>query len=414
MALSGWWKSLVGVRYVAPGDGAGDGRVEPVFGSGPPPLPDSVATPAFAEPRLAGGPPPLPPRPAAPEATDQTDDAGAMRRFGARFIDQSLAAWTVIAVSTFVASSLPGISPASWTVAPPFFITLLLSCALVLSALLVDGTIRAVFGNTLGKKVLKLEVVDRDGVRLSTRDYFNRNVYLWCTGFGCGAWMFNMIMPLIQLWRISHGKPATYDVKRGTRVRIYARLTTVGKILAAIPFILAGVGLLLNIGKSMRQYSSDDIGPITHSWVNPVTKHSVEMPDRWLDHTTKVAPTTDGLPPVAALEDGNGSMGVLLYRFTMPHSTTQDRARAYRDANASHVEFEDGGTFDTIGPAWERWTAHAVSRPDKVPRIVNIYHHDNDYWLLIAIDRVGASKESPVLKDLRDRVAQTILGRPQP
>lgn len=419
MALSGWWKSLVGVRYVAPGDGAGDGRVEPVFGSGPPPLPDSVATPAFAEPRFAGGtplsgPPPLPADPATPDADVKSRNAGAMHRFGARWLDQTLAAMVVYVVFTFVTIAMPDLPSPTSAGIPEALTTVLKSSALALAALMLDGIIRALFGNTLGKKLLKLEVVDRHGVRLSTRAYFNRNANIWCTGFGCGAWIFALILPLVQLWRISRGKPATYDVNTLTRVRVLAPLKTRGKVLIALPFILATGAPLVSLGYALWNGDSHDVGPITHSWANPITQHTVGMPDIWINNTRLIPATSEGLKPVVAFDDAQGTMGVLLYRFTVHKSTTQDRARAYREVNAARLDFDDGGTFDTIGPAWERWTVHAVGREDNIPRIVTIYRHDDDYWLLTAFDRVGASKESPKLKDLRDRVAQTVLGRPQP
>ncbi|WP_170935906.1 RDD family protein [Pandoraea sp. PE-S2R-1] len=397
---------------MTPDDGVGGGQVG--IGSPPPLPPTSTTFPVEGE-RIAATPPPLPPSQTPTTAPVEFDTAGALRRFGARYIDQLVAAFLVVIISSVVLvivrynmGAFPGAG------LPPLIASALLGSAWSLGLLVADSMIRAMFGNTLGKKLLKLEVVDRDGHRLSRLAYFKRNVYLWVWGFGFGIWFFALIMPVVQLWRIGHGKATMYDGRLGTQVRALGPLSKGRKVVAATPFLLFAAYIVCMFLIGALYNRSDEISPIHRTWVNPITRNGVGLPDGWVDHTQSVPPTDSGLAPVVAFEDSNGSMGILLYCFTVHRSTLQDRARAYMDGNAGRLDFDDGGIFESIGPAWERWTVRAVSHSDKVPRTVTIYRHDNDYWLLTAIDRVGTTKESPKLKDLRDRVAQTILGRPQP
>lgn len=338
-----------------------------------------------------------------------------MRRLGARFIDNFIAACIagLIAVVVFTAIRWSPFAQHNDGL-PPLMSGLMLSASWMFTVMVVDGVIRAVFGNTFGKKLLRMEVVDRNGNWLSRRAYFGRNVHIWFSGFGVGIWLLSVIMPTIQIWRIGSGKPATYDENTGVRVLAVGGLSAGRKFVAGTPLMIPVVLIALVSWALNAQKRADEIRPVGVTWQNPLTHESVGVPLGWVDRTSTVPPNLDGLKPVVAFESEDGSTGALLYRLTIRRSTTQERAHAYMAANANRLAFDDGGTFDTIGPAWERWRVHALSRTDKAPRIVTIFRHDDDYWVLVAIDKAGAKTESPRLKDLYERIARTILGRPQP
>ncbi len=416
---------------IVPDDVPGRERIEPGFHgtrpgatsedpeaphrTSPPPLPSERDTTAAAQPAIAAKPPPLPASAIAVPTDDTPTDASAMRRLGARLIDNFIAACVagLIALVVFTANQSSPFGQHGDGLSP-LISGLMLSASWMLAVMVVDGVIRAVFGNTFGKKLLRMEVVDRHGKWLSRRAYLGRNVHIWFSGFGLGIWLMSVIMPTIQIWRIGSGKPATYDENTGVRVLATGEISAGRKVVAGAPLIIPLVLIALSSWALREQNRADEIRPIGATWQNPLTQESVGVPLGWVDHTSTVPRNPNGLKPVVVFESEDGSSGALLYRVTMHRSTTQARARAYMDANAHRLAFDDGGTFDTLGPAWERWRVHAVTRGDKAPRIVTIFRHDDDYWLLVAFDKAGAKAESPRLKDLCERIARTILGRPQP
>lgn len=164
---------------------------------------------------LDSGPPPLPPELIA--ALDNTlYVAGPWRRYFARTLDLILS--VVFAVALFLLLVLLNPSFAhSISTSKPEHIALL-EIALLPIALIIDALIYKLFGNTLGKAILRVAVRKADTAALGFGDYLARNFRLWLSGLGFGIPVLALIPAVYQARRLYSGKPASYDEKAGDQV----------------------------------------------------------------------------------------------------------------------------------------------------------------------------------------------------
>ncbi|WP_181872858.1 RDD family protein [Billgrantia montanilacus] len=154
----------------------------------------------------------------------ETRIAGPWRRFIARFIDLAafytvffaltmvLTAWAMIAIRSGqiavthplaeffsgLASGEFGFIVAGWLIGIVFFLILEI------------GTY-AIFGTTLGKGVLGLQVENLRENKLNTREYAERLVGVHISGLGASIPFVAFFTQIYQFKRLSQGKPASYD-----------------------------------------------------------------------------------------------------------------------------------------------------------------------------------------------------------
>lgn len=84
-------------------------------------------------------------------------------------------------------------------------------------AFLLDSAIYAVFGNTLGKWLWGIKVVENNGIKISASRYFNRNLRIYWGGYGLGIPIVTLCTFIKQYSRVSKGNSATYDEKMGVK-----------------------------------------------------------------------------------------------------------------------------------------------------------------------------------------------------
>jgi len=87
----------------------------------------------------------------------------------------------------------------------------------VLCSLMIDSCIYAFFTNTPGKALLGIKCSSPNG-RLTASEYFMRNISLFFSGLACGT-AFGWMAAGWQCYRVSHGRPASYDEKGGVIVQ---------------------------------------------------------------------------------------------------------------------------------------------------------------------------------------------------
>jgi uncharacterized RDD family membrane protein YckC len=109
--------------------------------------------------------------------------------------------------------------------APELFVTMmkpgfeqLFSIVMLLFALITDALTHRMFGNSLGKALLGVRVVSREGQMLSFGEHLGRNLRAWVSGLGLGIPLIMLITMARQHGRVKAGKRASYDERRGTRV----------------------------------------------------------------------------------------------------------------------------------------------------------------------------------------------------
>ncbi len=132
--------------------------------------------------------------------------AGRWRRFFARLLDF----WI-----TFLIALLPVgiffevVSDGDWKATQGAWV--LLSVITTGLAFVLDAIIYKLFGNTLGKALLRINVLHANGDKLTFKEYLSRNNLVWGKGFALGIPLLNIVTFLVQFFRIGEGNKASYD-----------------------------------------------------------------------------------------------------------------------------------------------------------------------------------------------------------
>lgn len=146
-----------------------------------------------------------------------------------------------------------------------------------------DAIIYRVFGNTPGKALLGIRVLNRVGERLGFKDYLRRNLRIWLSGLALG-------IPLISLGTFYHQQNAlktsgftSYDARDMVRVK-----TIRAHWLKTIIFIVLFVALLTTqavLNQISREVERAQVAalvtPKFFDWQNPVTKLKARIPAIW-------------------------------------------------------------------------------------------------------------------------------------
>jgi hypothetical protein len=110
-------------------------------------------------------------------------------------------------------------------------------------ALVLDALIYSLFGNTLSKALLRIELY-RDGRRLDGNGYFRRNVSIWVWAYACGLGCINVFLQIIHCIMVSSSGATFYDQRLG--VQVVCRPLDGGRtLLAVVMFIALVVGVMV-------------------------------------------------------------------------------------------------------------------------------------------------------------------------
>ncbi|MFM0378441.1 RDD family protein [Paraburkholderia strydomiana] len=223
---------------------------------------------------------------AAPEKTssEETRTASAGIRHSARFFD--LTVWSFVFwgfMDFFVKRASPAFdnlaSAFPWSVAlllPALALPVLLAC---------DAASYWMFGDTPGKALLRITVLDRNGVRLTPRAYARRSVGVWGAGCGYGLPLWNFIALAISSRRLTKTGYTNYDAEWGDvvvqkRVSV-ARGVTVGAASFLALALLQQVFIFplarqlgAAMGANLALYEVE-----TYGWTNPITNRRVILRD---------------------------------------------------------------------------------------------------------------------------------------
>ena len=115
------------------------------------------------------------------------------------------------------------------------------------------------FGNTLGKFLCGIKIIEKDGSVISPQHYLTRAGHLFVSGYGAGFLTF-ITFPY-QYFRVAKGLPASYDekldlkcvkVKQNDLVRILGSIITmVVTVITILGFAFLIAFILLTITKFM-------------------------------------------------------------------------------------------------------------------------------------------------------------------
>ncbi|WP_438979030.1 RDD family protein [Polynucleobacter sp.] len=246
-------------------------------------------------------------------------------------------------------------------------------------ALLLDAIICQLFGNSLGKYLLGIEVRKIKG-QLSLQDWINRSGGVWFNGYALGFPLFNIYTFLKQKGRIDKGQPTTYDERGGFQV--FARELTKFQIVRAV--ILFSLVYFLVFGMQVYTKEQDravqkiDNSP-PYTWQNPVTGIEISVSPIWKYLTAKngdgqpywqFTETTDHAAIVLGIETGIIDM-----------STYVD---LFRKSVSSTMQFNDGGRFFELN-GFQVWEAYGAMSGVDGRLKVQVRQIGNNFWRVVTI-----------------------------
>jgi len=286
-------------------------------------------------------------RPAAPhvildapseEVSTAHSASSAWRRFWARTLDMMIFAALFNGVLVLAVLSSP-------RAAEMPRLPILASCLVMLILLLADALCLAIFGNTPGKALLRIQVRDSDGQPLPLNLCVDRAVKLWIQGCGLGIPLIALATYLWQLNRLTKGQPASYDETRGFQVQLRP-LGTWRTLVAALSFVVVpaiyGAFIVAVVSQLPPESNFDLIAELKQqpqSWRNPSTGRSTLLDSRWeiksLDR--------DSAEPTFVFTNVYGPTQVELRRVRGAGRSLAEFTKSLCTQSADSFEFRDGG-----------------------------------------------------------------------
>ena len=126
-------------------------------------------------------------------------------RFMARFIDCSIEAIIYCLLIMILCSYM--------TIFIVIVNFLLHPMTILLFVILIDSLLYAICGNTPGKILLGIKVIEKDGSSINGKRYLLRNILVWGEGLFGGVAIMYVITQLYQFIRIQKKNSTTYDEK---------------------------------------------------------------------------------------------------------------------------------------------------------------------------------------------------------
>lgn len=320
-------------------------------------------------------------------------------RFFARLFD----IWLEVSVIAFIAGFiLAKYSASLFEFIQQPFTSQLFGCLCLPFALILDALIYQVFGNTIGKKILSLDVRKSSGTALTFTEYLSRNSRLWFKGFGFGIPFVSLFTMANEGNRIDRELPASYDGKTNDRVR--SKPITIGrKIVFGLAFVTVFIGLKVLDSQEKESYRKATSEP-TFAWINPVTKVRVKLDSKW---NYAVAKDNAGVDMYTFKEWTNRAIAVVAME-KVPDATLGDYAKAFQKNNETKMAFTDGGTFSEKN-GHQTWEASGTIVHDNTNRLhVEVVQIGTVFWRVLTVQSMPYVYTEPLVSKVEAALMTTI------
>lgn len=281
---------------------------------------------------------------------------------------------------------------------------------------LLDALIAAVFGNTPGKALLGIRVIDRHGKRLSLPRYLLRNLFVGFIGIGLALGILGIAAQIWQYMRVNRGEPAVYDL--WMKGRVLGRPVSRGQWVRCAIAAVASIGLWFFATQVARRVSKDERAkafvsrpasggaqapassasasasvpvpaPSTPAdtsfiWRNPITQTAVRIDGAWI--YTEANNRTGDRVSLFSTEDGNAQ--IVLGADTVSKISLAQYAQNFVKKNSDRYAFEDAGRIVRAGTG-SKWVGIARSRRHADLRLqFEIVQRGQRFWyLIVALDK---------------------------
>ena len=258
-----------------------------------------------------------------------------------------------------------------------------LSALLFLPVILfVEALIVGFFGNTPGKWLMGVKVVDYRGNPLTTVAYLKRNLRVWFSGLAVGVPIFGLATMYYQWNKLVSKGSTSYDFQLKTQVRKTG--TSVPKVLT---FICVAVGVFLIIGwvntinREFDYERSQALAKPDYKWTNPLSGESVMVPGVW-SLSTKDDPRGN---PIYTFSEVSGRGAIIFAYENLAGYTIETYSEAVTISNKSFFTLVDSGEVSLVNNI-PTWVAHGHGIEDSSVNVtMEIRKFGNVYWRLIII-----------------------------
>ncbi|WP_374627474.1 GYF domain-containing protein [Pandoraea sp.] len=315
----------------------------------------------------------------------------------------------------------------------------LLTALFVFSLPLIDAIIAAVFGNTPGKAMLGVRVVDARGKRASLPRYFGRNLLVGVVGLGFGIGLIAIGTQLWQFLRVRGGQAAAYDL--WTKCRVLGRPVTDSQTIRfiVVALVLFGVWLIAMLSNPGMMLGGTDksagtaaqadasapmpraridgsgmtppapVPPADTSfvWRNPVTQTAVRIEGIWM--YTEASNRSGDRISLFATEDGQAV--VTLGADIASKTSLSQYVANFMRANAEKYAFDNPGRIvrGGAGTAGSKWVAVARSRKQADARIqFEVIQRGQRFWYLALDLTKPYDKHARAVDILRETLQRSI------
>ena len=155
-------------------------------------------------------------------------------------------------------------------------------------AFFLDALLVSIFGNSVGKAILGVQVSRTTGEALTFWPYAKRNLSVWAYGLGLCIPFFGIFTMISQARWLKKNGVTGYDVGR---YRVDAvKLTPLRSISAALVILpLFGTVIYFTVQEQIDRRAFET----GHGWTNPVTFAEVQVPAGWSFYAHERARATD-------------------------------------------------------------------------------------------------------------------------
>ncbi|QIE22934.1 RDD family protein [Caballeronia sp. SBC2] len=224
--------------------------------------------------------------------------AGPWTRYWVRTLDLSACTYACLAAVYIIIKSS---GPASPLWSHPFAVLFGLF-ALTPAALSLDALVYAVFGNTLSRATMGIKVLTMTGEKLTSEQYFRRNMAMWGPGYAFGIPVIYIVTFVLSFIKLRDTGYTSWDSKSNYEVRVMGRLVSSYFLTFGVWFCVQfSIGLAIG-GWLALQPSPSAYGPSvseravattpvavppsmparrTARWLNPNSKMEATLPEGW-------------------------------------------------------------------------------------------------------------------------------------
>lgn len=353
-------------------------------------------------------PPPVP-EPPALEALE-CPKASAWRRFFARIFDLWIEMLVVpIGLAFGLSYAISGF--ADWLSQPGMPLVFGFICVPI--ALIVDACIARLFGNTPGKALLGIYVLDVDengqAERLDFSAYMKRNFGLWADGMFLSIPFLNIFAFSMQYKRVKNGIPATYDQKYPRTVRMVTNHWLKTAIFVLLFLVVIGIqSAISEMEKQDRRAVYRDSNRLpsqsaSFTWVNPSTNLATSIPAIW---TVEMHSRPEGILYQFSLDSGHAV--VVIARQDFRDSTIQGYADSFRRSNKATLDIPVG-RFRTDSNGVSIWHSSGTGLTLAGSYLdVEVRHIGSGFWRVVTMQVAPATSSDIAVLEVKKLLWTTV------